>query len=386
MKVYNQKKLNSLKRLEQALVTFVLLLRYAFLPLHLIIVVVKKVAGFSSPKFLVVDGFLIGDAVLLRPLIKSVLSDDEQAVYIGGTHSKFIFDDFKIKIIFQQWPWANYDYSIGSLIKLLSLWSRLLWLTPEFCIEARGDFRSIAFCSLAWSGKIVSYAFTGGKKLLHLDASDSDERLKEQVFHLEEHNRALALALGLNYDRKLIIKQRPPVRAERRPVIGLSFSGSRPLKVLPLLFAERLLKLLKMSLREDVSLKYLISPNDFFLGQEQDGGVRLLKQYQVEFFKGNFEEYLDEFSTLAGYVGVDSAGAHIASMYDLPVLVCFNTMLAEYARPIHDKVATLELPYGECKCRPCEGSLCVGEHTLQCFTGIGADELQRSMSQFVNML
>jgi hypothetical protein len=350
VKLYNQDRTQTVKRWELPLTAGVLALRYCLLPVHLLVRAVKALLRIPSPDVLLADGFLIGDAVLLRPLVKAVARTSGPVVYMGGRHVDTVFGDIDgLDTLHYQWPWAVYDFSARSWLRFARILWKLLLLTPATCAEVRGDFRSLAVLSALWCGRLVGFGFTGGHSLLDVDAA-ADGELRDRVVSLEAHNRALALALGLAYDSSWMAWEtaRPARRGES--AIALSFSGSRPQKVLTVALAENLLDHLDAAVDPDLprlQAAYLEGANDFFV--RQPGAVDMLCRRGIRPVKGSFDDYFWTIARSSGYLGVDSAGGHIASIFDVPALVWFAPtplnpapVPSTYSRPIHHDVVVLE--------------------------------------------
>jgi hypothetical protein len=350
VKFYNATKLEAASRWEPVLTAAVVAARGLLLPVHLAVRAIKRLCRVRSPAYLVADGFLIGDAVLLRPLVKAAARSGRPVTYLGGTHVATVMGDVPgLDHLDYQWPWARYDYSPASAVRFVSLFWRLVWLTPEVAVEARGDFRSLAVLSVAWCGRIVGFAFTGGRPLLAVDAGRAAS-LDGRIAPPEEHNRALAEACGLAYDSRAIAWEGSESSLAPASGLALSFSGSQAHRVLSVGLAGRLFASLECraaGLVRRLPTVYLEGPADRFVGQP--GAVEWLASRGIVRLRGTFEDFFRAIRACSAYVGVDSAGAHLASIFDIPALVCFTPNAAgdtpspsHYSRPVHDRVVILD--------------------------------------------
>jgi hypothetical protein len=350
VKLYNRRRTEAAHRWDLPLTAAVLALRYGLLPVHLLVRTVKTLLRIPSPRFLLSDGFLIGDAVLLRPLLKAAARTGGSIVYLGGPHARTVFGDVgPFDHLEYQWPWAVYDFSARSWLRFARTLWKLLLLTPATSVEARGDFRSLAVLSVLRCGRLVGFGFTGGRHLLDIDAAAGGD-LQHRVGHLAAHNRALALAAGLAYDASRMAWETRRPAAPGGRILALSFSASRPEKVLPVALAARLLEQLERSMDRSLprlDAVYLEDADDRFV--RQAGAADLLRGCGIRRARSRFDQFFWTIAGASGYVGVDSAGGHIASVFDVPAIVWFAPTLlnpapapSEYARPIHRDVVVIE--------------------------------------------
>lgn len=316
------------------------------------------------------DGFLIGDCVLLRPLLWGMVRQSRRVVYIGGQHADTLLSDIPAERLTFQWPWAVYDWRPAALWRLFILALRIFFLQPRCVVEPRGDMRSLAFLYLCCVPRIAGYSFTGGKFMIDVEPDVPG------IEHLEVHNRRLAESLGLEYSVDDIVyggvksaagmfSKAGGQETSKPGEIALSFSGSQPLKALPRATAAVLLHELSMRNKRMV---YLAGPNDHFLST--DDGESLLKTWNVEIWRGNFKAYVQKIRSAELYVGMDSGGGHIAAVFGIPALLFFGTMRADYCAPVGNaRQAVLETTEA-LTCRPCGGVVCTNTSYQVCLTGI----------------
>ncbi|MCB1192938.1 MAG: hypothetical protein H7A23_25620 [Leptospiraceae bacterium] len=329
----------------------------------------------NRPDYLIADGFLIGDCVLLRPLCKAIEAKSSNSYYMGGTHSKFLLEDIQLKIIENQFPWATYNYSYKNLCKQLKVWFKIFLLQPHTIIETRGDLRSILFLYMACPKKLVGYSFTGGKTFLDVEPEDDGK-----IDSLGKHVERLTIALGLEYVSESIRHKQIFIKPKRIPEIGLSFSGSQVLKTMPFQVAKKLLEILS-----DIPLKlsYLSFKKDFFFKANQE----LLKGFNINIVpEKNFQGYLDILKTLDGYIGMDSSGGHICSIYQVPCMIFFGTFSAEYAQPIGNPYFIPIETNKDYFCRPCNGSNCHNIKYQSCLNDISQIVLEEKIQDFIKMI
>lgn len=367
MKVFNQHKIRYIKYVEK----FLFIFKIFRLPIWFIAKFFRNIQK-NRPDYLIVDGFLVGDCVFLRPLCKSVEKVSGNSYYLGGSHSKHLLEDIELKIIHNQFPWATYNYSFSNIYQQLKVWLKIFFLQPRKVIETRGDLRSILFLYMACPQTLVGYSFTGGKTFLDIEPKDNGK-----ILSLAFHNENLALSLGLEYKAESIKKNN--IRAYKKdvPEIGLSFSGSQILKSLPRQIAKYVLEILK---DKKIKLSYLYFKKDFFFHSNQD----LLKEFSINIIYDNsFQEYLSVIESLDAYIGMDSAGGHICSIYQVPCMIFFGTNFADYAKPIGNPYFIPMESKNNFFCRPCFGNYCEYTNNQGCLLDITKQDLEQEINRLL---
>ena len=357
MKHFNTSKINHslIGRVER----IIRIIRLILTPVH------RRVAH-GRPAILLVDGFLIGDAVLLRPLLRAIIErygKTHDILVVSGRHARHIYADMlpDIRIIEFQFPWATYDYSLRKLVQLGAIWLRLFTTRVEVALEARGDFRSIAWTSLACPARLIGFDFTGGAALL-TDVVPDDGT----IAHLFEHARRLGGVLNLEFAEEHIRMDLPTHPKGETARIGVSFAGSQPLKQLPREVGLALLRQLATDV-DAAELWYIQAPQetvytDEVLERELGGRLRL--------FRGNFEQYYAFLQTLDCHIGMDSGGGHLCAMFGIPTVVIFGTQVPFYCRPMGGHPLFCAESALALACRPCDGITCVYETYQKCLLDI----------------
>ncbi len=223
-------------------------------------------------------------------------------------------------------------------------------------MEPRGDFRSIFCLFMACPEVLVGYSFSGGGRFLNREPKEM-----EHIAPLEEHHRRLGECLSLDYRLSdFFLSQKSRVGSAGRKKVGLSFSGSLPLKCLP---EEMALDLVSRLAQRGVELIYIAAPHDHFLAVSN-----AVASGKITIWKGSFSEYFQLISGLDAYVGMDSGGAHLAAMNRIPSLIFYGTQVASYCRPPAYPEQTCWEPVSPLSCRPCPGKICVnGDRYQNCF-------------------
>lgn len=361
MKIFNIEKLNKGKKVEK----FLLLFKIFRYPLLLVAKLIRKNQKDSSI-ILISDGFLIGDSVLLRPLVKAANRKYNKTILISGKHTPIIYDDMMIDWIDFQYPWANYKYNFSAFMSLFKLWYKIFTIQPKVIVETRGDLRSLLFLYMACPQKLAGYSFTGGKKLLDIEPAGM-----ENIEHLEMHNSALALSLEMNYQTS-DVRKKIYIANRKQKRIGLHFDSSQRTRILPRFMADKIIKILKK--KTNYEIVYISGPTGFLKDNPDFISANAIQEYNCGL--DNFVHYISDLSV---YIGVDSAGAHIASMYEIPSLIFFSVYNSNYSMPIaNPHLVTIETDE-KLECRPCGGNKCINPNYQRCLTGINDMELEKKI-------
>jgi ADP-heptose:LPS heptosyltransferase len=319
-----------------------------------------------------VDGFLIGDGVLLRPLIFSLIErygETHDILVVSGCHSRQIYADIasRIRIIELQFPWATYNYSFRSLGRLFAVWLRLFVTPVELALETRGDFRNIVWIALACPKSLIGFDFTGGTTLLTNIVPDDG-----RIAHVFEHTRRLGSVLHLPVMEENMFMRHPIPTAEGKPRIGISFAGSQPLKSFPEGIGLNLLCELNKSL--DAEIWYIQTPQENIYTKDM---LSRIFDGNIQVFNGSFEQYFGFLQTLSCYIGMDSGGGHLCSMFGIPSVIIFCTQKPSYCSPIGGHPLLCVENNRQLTCRPCDGVTCVNGTYQECLLDIDFNAIIR---------
>lgn len=365
MKIFNDSKIH-----KRTIACFEILIHI----IHAIICFLKHIfSACSEPCIVLVDGFLIGDAVLLRPLIKSLIhkySSTHKIIVISGCHSREIYSDLNdsIQLIEYQFPWAVYDYSFQRITNLIRIWCKLYLMSIDIAIEARGDVRSISWMYLTCPVRLVGFDFTGGRSLL-TDIVPDDGK----IVHLFEHVQRIGRSVGCSVSDVDIKHAWSNSEHRIGKRIGLSFSGSQILRNLPEDIGCHIINTLISD--SDCEIWYIQSP------AEKVFTTNYLTQKfgsHVHVFTGNFKEYFDFIKSLSLYIGMDSGGGHLCSLWEVPAVIIFGTQLSYYTMPVGNPSLYCAESETCLPCRPCRGVNCRNDVYQKCLIDIDFTKIIKS--------
>jgi heptosyltransferase-2 len=329
----------------------------------------QKVLTQPPSSILVFDFHLIGDIVMLTPLLKCLKTAYPQArlVLVAGVWAKDILHgtDLVDEIIPFAAPWVKYKQGWGGIVSCYRLVKQLRKQTWDLGIEVRGDIRQILLLWLTGATRRVGFDFTGGGALL------TDVVFDDGVMaHLTEHHQRICEHLGIwQRDEKylpfLSLTPEEKRKVETTPAfIGFHFGASLPLRRLP--FTE-ISALLSRFHSADVELVVFLSP-------EEDGVRALLGQLpaslqaKIQFWSGNLREFILQISRATHCYFMDSGPAHIAAALGVPTTVFFGPAESTNVRPIGQNVEIISKAF--VACRPCDQINCRNSALQYCMLGL----------------
>ncbi len=327
---------------------------------------------------LVFDFHLIGDIVMLTPLLQSLKTAYPQArlVLVAGAWAKEILNgtDLVDDILPFAAPWVKYKQGWGGIISCYYLVKQLRQHTWDLGIEVRGDIRQILLLWLTGAKRRVGFDFTGGGALL-TDVVFDDGAMA----HLTEHHQRICEHLGVWHTNEKylpFLKLTPTEQAQAQdiaPFIGFHFGASLPLRRLPQ--AEIVQLLSKFQFIDHKLVVFLTSDQSDF-----DGALIELPskvQVKIEFWTGGLREFVIRLSRAKHFYCMDSGPAHIASALSVPSTVFFGPADSNYVRSIGQRVEIVSKL--DVECRPCNQVKCINQINQYCMVGL-ADRVNPTRS------
>jgi heptosyltransferase-2 len=318
---------------------------------------------------LVFDFHLIGDIVMLTPLLKSLKTAYPQArlVLVAGVWAKEILHgtDLVDEIIPFAAPWVKYNQGWGGLLSCYHLVKQLRQQTWDLGIEVRGDIRQILLLWLAGATRRVGFDFTGGGALLTDVVCDDGV-----MAHLTEHHQRICEHLGIwqpgeKYLPFLKLTAAEQAQAQNiTPFIGFHFGASLPLRRLP---EAEIIQLLSKFEFFDYKLVVFLTPDQPSIEAvltKLPGMVRA----KIELWTGSLRDLVVILSRAEHFYCMDSGPAHIASALSAPITVFFGPAESSYVRSIGQSVEIISKP--NVQCRPCNQVKCINQMNQYCMVGL----------------
>jgi ADP-heptose:LPS heptosyltransferase len=345
-------------------------------PLVAPFIVSQQINRDDHPKsLLVVDLHLIGDMVLLIPLLEC-LRRGNPAAHIALLAGPWAADivvpeglvDEHVPLVA---PWVKRSGLLSALANMSRLICDLRRRRWDWAIDVRGDVRQILLMTLAGARRRIGFSFTGGEALLTDVIADNGE-----LSHLADHLRRIALHVGCSRPGEEYIPRLRLLPAEKAlaegiaPFIGFHFGASAALRRLPLDEAAFLINSFaggddRLVLFETDDLRaYILGLKAALTPSVKD---------RLETWRGGLRDLIVTMSRARHVFAMDSGPAHIAAALGVPTTVFFGPSRPEYTAPVG---ANVEVAYiAGMKCRPCDHYHCTNAIFHACMRGLAHSAL-----------
>lgn len=335
----------------------------------------RQVKSVGSPKsILIMDVHLIGDMIMLTPLVAAIHKKfpDARICLLAGPWAKTVFYNFpeieRFYII--ETPWVKYDKPFSRwwhVLKMIRVLRRETW---DLAIDIRGDIRHTLFLRFAAVKRLLSFSFFGADSLI-----DSIVPVDNTLIHLTDYNRRICEYLeawpsGEAYQPFLRLSPEEESSVADFPAyIGLHFGASLPLKRPPIgllqkwlddileIYPNHVMVIFKLSEAPDISSfiqKYIsqkISPD------------------QVISWEGNLRNFIIILSRCNHLICLDSGPGHIASALSIQTTAIFGPTVPGKSYPIGIKTNIVEGNQLDC-IKNCDQRKCTNSKDRACMPDI----------------
>jgi heptosyltransferase-2 len=318
---------------------------------------------------LIFDFHLIGDMVLLMPLLEGIRAKYPEArlVLVAGPWAQDIVlpSGYIDELISFSAPWVRYGQGWRGWFSCFSLVRILRARTWDLGIEIRGDVRQIVLLAMAGAKERIGFNFTGGGPLLTKVVSADKE-----FTHIANFHRQIGVTIKIFsdsdlYQPKLILTGEEQDSAKKIPsYIGVHFGASVELRRVPLYKAQKLLVEI-YTLYPDKN--YVV----FQLKEDPDFSRELFqflysKTKNIEYWAGNLRDFIVKASRCEHMYAMDSAAAHISCALGVKTSVIYGPSYYKFTSPIGvDGEIILKNPRPSCW--PCNQKKCTSTVTQTCF-------------------
>jgi len=329
-------------------------------------------AGAAPRQILVVDLHLLGDIVMLEPLLRALRRGQPQARLglVAGPWAPDVLGDTGLvdEYFCLAAPWVRKGGGAPAWRALLTVLGRVRRQDWDWGIDVRGDLRNIALLTLARARRRIAYDFSGGAALL-TDVVPDDGSLR----HILEHHRSLAAQLGISISPdeavpRLPLPVTPPAPGLPRPLAGLHFGASQPLRRLPL--DEAIALTLHLAARPDLHLVLFEAPDTQDIVRQVVERLPAAVAGRVLRWHGSLRELMALLGQLDAFYGMDSGPAHLAAALGVETTVFFGPNLPAAVRPWGRQVRVIE--QAGLYCRPCDQVHCINGQRQACLRGVVA--------------
>ena len=302
---------------------------------------------YKPESILIMDVHLIGDMIMLTPLISAIHEKFPQAriCLLAGPWAKIVFNNFPEINEFEliEVPWVKYDRSFHRWWNVLKLMRSIRKKKWDLAIDIRGDIRHTLFLRFSGVKRLLSFSFFGAESLI-----DDIVPVDDSLIHLTDYNRRICEFLeawpnGSKYQPFLRISSEEKMSVASYPeYIGLHFGASLPLKRPPIsllqnwldeiitTYPDQQMLVFKLYEAPDISIfiqKYLTDK----LGEDK-----------VTCWEGNLRSFMIILSRCRHLFCLDSGPGHIASALGIQTTAVFGPTLPGKSYPIGVKTQIIE--------------------------------------------
>jgi len=320
---------------------------------------------------LIFDFHLIGDIVLLTPLLRALRDGypDAHIALVAGSWSKDILKGtaWVDEIIPFSAPWVKYGQGWHGWLQCIELVIKLKNRNWDLGIEVRGDVRQILLLAFAGAKRRIGFDFTGGGPLLSDVVRDDGT-----PSHIADHHRRIAEYLEIwpantSYIPIIRLTDEEAILAQQRNVyLGFHLGASLPLRRLPTKEALQLVQ--RVAERLTIPIVLFVSPDDPSSSQRLYDTLPAHIQNRIELWSGSLRHMLVTLSQSTQMYCMDSGTAHIAAAMGVPVTVIYGPGVSTYVRPIGTHVTIIEKI--DLDCKPCDQKHCINRSRQCCITGL----------------
>jgi heptosyltransferase II len=318
---------------------------------------------------LIVDLHLVGDIVMLIPLLQAVRRRYAFAkiTLIAGPWAVPILMGANLvdELIPFTAPWVKKTQWMRAVSDCLALIGNLRKRKWDIGVDVRGDIRQIIILALSGSQRRIGFDFTGGAALL-TDVVPDDGI----IHHILDHHQRIARAMDAwNEDKFLpriwLTSDESLAVANEPSFIGFHFGASLSLRRLPPSEAAMLIRIFERDVRQLV----LFSAPD--LEEYIIAVIRLIPVEladRIQIWKGDLREMCVKISSASLMITMDSGPGHIAAALERETVVVFGPNLPKYTGPQGENVRFLE--DADVLCRPCDQHSCSNPVFQACMLGL----------------
>lgn len=318
-------------------------------------------------RILVFDFHLIGDIVMLTPLLSALRAAYPRAhiALVAGPWASDVLRGLPYvdELVEFSAPWVKVGQGLDAWRNCRRLLFRLRQTPWDLGLEVRGDVRQILLLALAGARRRVGYDFSGGGGML----TDVVASKPGDMHIAADYHRRLCEYLGIWHEReylpKLLLTEAEQLEANAcEPFIGLHFGASLALRIPGEAMLDAFIRDLAAGSRGPYVVYELHEAPQLsqgLLAKLVECGVAATT------WKGSLREFIRHVSRCRHLFALDSGPAHIAAALGVTVSVIYGPSLPQMTRPLGRSVRIIDgrdLP-----CRPCSQRQCRNKIFQQCF-------------------
>lgn len=304
-------------------------------------------SSLAPRKILVLESHLIGDVVMLTPLLQSLkkrFPNSQIDVWSNPWAAEILkHTDTVNKVIESKIPWGTRTYTLSNLMALAKTIRFIRREKFDLVVEPRGDLRNNFLVWLTGIPRRLGTNMTGGSYFL-TDLAPTP-RLNEPIPRarhgvLEPLGvSGLAPYATLRASPNVVDKVSVFLKGTKKDAkkVVIHPGASLPYKRLS---PERVAKIANILRERGYEVILMGAPSDSSLiaSVQQNSGA------PFKVFQKSLSDAIALFSLVDCFVGMDSGGAHLASAVGCPTVIIMSHQHTDLAKPWAEKVSVIAPP------------------------------------------
>ncbi len=318
---------------------------------------------------LIFDFHLIGDMVLLMPLLEGIRAKYSRAkvVLVAGPWARDIVlpSGFIDELITFSAPWVRYDQGWGAWVSCFSLLQALRAKSWDLGVEIRGDVRQIVLLALTGAKNRIGLNITGGGPLLTKIVPVDKKLVHIADFHKRIGETMELFSKSVTYQPVLNLTEKEQSLAKKiSPFIGIHFGASVNLRRVPLHKARKLLMEIYARYPDKSYVIFDLKEDPIF--SRELFNFLILKTKNIEYWSGGLRDFIVKTSRSEHMYVMDSAAAHISTSLGIETSVIYGPSNDDLTSPIgvNGQIISAKI---RPSCWPCNQKKCTSNVSQACF-------------------
>lgn len=316
-------------------------------------------------KILIIDFHLIGDIILLIPLLrefKKKYPHSKITLAAGPWAHEILKGESLIDSYIEvKAPWVKYGQGFTGWKNLFSVLMRLKKIKWDIGVEVRGDFRQILCLFIIGAVYRLGLDLSGADILLTDVARDDCNDRHIIDHHLQIFQLISPETIAFDAPKITLTDDETIAAGKIKPFIGFHFGASLPLKRMPIGSAISLISSVDY---ENNNIVLFIAPDSLTESKVIYDQLPLDLKRNIELWSGSLREMIVKLSRAITLHAMDSGAAHIAAALGVETIVYFGPTKPLFSKPIGQKVHIVE-KLGM-QCRPCNQLKCSNKNKQAC--------------------
>ncbi len=318
---------------------------------------------------LIFDFHLIGDIVLLTPLLRCIRKSFPNAkiCLVAGPWADEILKETELidSLVEFVAPWVKWVSFRDGILQCFRLVKKLRSFDWDLGIEVRGDIRQILLLVASGAKERIGYDMTGGSSLLtKVIQVDSD------LIHYADYHKKICQEFALwnsndKYSPKLILSAEEIRLAKSyKTYIGIHFGASSAVRQLSIEKAKKIVKeIIAIQNNKNIIIFYIKELPDF--SYQLYEFAKNIQSAKVSIWQGTLREFIIKISRCETFYALDSGPAHIAAALDINTKVIYGPSDFRITMPIGTRVEVID--GNKPTCWPCGKNACYSSNFQSCY-------------------